>query len=151
MLEINIKNRAISQTTLPFNSMCNVNGITLGATGSGLFVLGGYNDNGSEIPMLLKSGVTDFGINNQKRFRFVHVTGEANGDCVFKMFADGVLVVTLDIIPDESGVFDVRAPVSRTAVGRQWQWQIENVDGAFVALYSVEALPVILHPGRNRG
>ena len=151
MLEVNLKARAISQSTLPFNSMCKVGDAYLGCTDSGLFTIGGYNDNGAEIPMLIKSGTTDFGIGNQLRFRRVYVTGEANGQCKFTLFADGIEAASLDIVPDDDGIFDVSVAVSRAHVGRQWSWKIENVNGSFVALYKVEALPIILHSSRSRG
>lgn len=131
--------------------MCNLNGVALGATSSGLFVLGGYNDNGAEIPMAIRSGTTDLGHANQKRFRFVYVSGESNGQCKFSFYLDGKLAGELDIIPNDDGIFDVRVPASRAVDGRWLYWEIENIDGSFVALYSVEALPVILHPGRSRG
>jgi len=53
MLEVNLKNRAISQTTQNFNSMCRFGDAYLGATSSGLFSIGGYNDNLVKIPALI--------------------------------------------------------------------------------------------------
>lgn len=151
MIYINLKNRAISQNTLPFNSMCKFGDAYLGCTDAGLFAIGGYNDNGAEIPMLMRSGTTDFGMGNQKRFRSVTVGGEANGNCKFSLYADGVLAAELDIVPDADGQFSETAYVSRAAQGRFWYWQIENVDGAFVAVYNITALPIVLHPGRRVG
>lgn len=151
MLELNLKNNAVTQTSVSFNSMCKFGDAYLGCTSGGLFSIEGYNDAGIEIPMAIRSGTTDLGNGNQKRFRFVYVTGESNGQCKFSFYLDGVLAGQLDIVPSAGGVFDVRVPVSRAVQGRWLYWEIENIDGSFVALYSVEALPVILHPGRSRG
>ena len=77
--------------------------------------------------------------------------GEANGNGTITIFADGVEVGTADIVPIDTGVFDVRIPISRAHQARYWSWQVENTAGAFIAPYSVKALPIILHSGRARG
>lgn len=151
MFELNLKNRALSQTTVAYNSMAKCGDKYLGCTDAGLFLIGGYNDHGVQIPMLMRSGMTDFGDGNQKRFRFFYVSGEANGNGTITIFADGVEAGTADIVPSDTGVFDVRIPISRAHQARYWSWQVENTAGAFIALYSVKALPIILHSGRARG
>ena len=151
MLELNLKNNAVTQTSVSFNSMCKFGNVALGCNSSGLYQITGYNDHGIEINALMQSGTTDFGVPNQKRFRSIHATGEANGDCKLSLYADGELACELDIVPDNTGVFDVKVPVSHVHVGRWWSWSFENVDGAFFALYSVSAVITVLHSCRNRG
>lgn len=96
-------------------------------------------------------GHDGLGRRQQKRFRFFYVSGEANGNGTITIFADGVEAGTADIVPNDTGVFDVRIPISRAHQARYWSWQVENTAGAFIALYSVKALPIILHSGRARG
>ena len=151
MLELNLKNRAISQTTVTYNSMAKFGDKYLGCTDAGLFLMGGYNDHGAQIPLLMRSGMTDLGNGNQKRFRYFYVAGEANGSGTITIFADGVEAGSSAITPNASGIFDVRIPISRAYLARYWSWQVENVDGAFIALYAVKAAPIILHHGRARG
>lgn len=150
MLDVNMKTRAASQTTVPFNSMCKFGDTYLGATDEGLFKICGYADNTVEIPALIKSGEMDFGTNSKKRFRFFYFGLETNGALLFKVYCDGVEAESYTVEPSVSGELTIRVPISREHVGRYWAWSVENVDGAFFALYSVRALPVILHPNRGQ-
>lgn len=120
----------------------------LAANESGVFLLGGADDNGAAINGLMKSGMTDFGIENQKRLRFFFFGLETDGELLLTIFCDGVQAAQYTV-SKTTGVQRIRVPISRVHQGRYWQWQVENVDGAFFALYSVEALPVILHSGRG--
>lgn len=146
MIELNLKTKAASQTTLPFNSMCKFGDVYLGATSEGLYQLHGYTDAGVAIPALIKSGMTDFGSNSVKRFRFFYFGLETTGPLTLKVFCDGTLAASLTVTVATKGQRTVRVPVSRQHAGRYWSWSIENVTGSFFALYSVQAIPVILHP-----
>ena len=146
MLEVNLKNRAITQHTRTFNSMCKFGDHYLGASSSGLFRIGGYNDAGVQIPALSKSGMTDFGMASLKRFRFFYFGLETTGSLILKVFCDGTLAAAHTVTPATKGQRTVRVPVSRQHAGRYWSWSTENVNGSFFALYSVQAIPVILHP-----
>ena len=150
MLELNLKTKAASQTTLPFNSMCKFGSSYLGATSAGLHTLGGYNDHGVAIPALIKSGNMDFGSTNNKRFRFFYFGLETDGNLLLKVYCDKVLAAEqYTVAPAETTSMRVRVPISRVHQSRYWSWSVENVSGAFMALYSVEALPLFLHPGRG--
>lgn len=150
MIELNLKNRAAAQSTIAFNSMCRMSdGTLLGANGNGVFKMCGYTDNGTAIPVLLKSGMLDMGTHHLKRFRFFYFGLEATGDLSLSVFCDGDLAASYTINIAESGVQSVRVPISREHQGRYWQWQVENTGGAFFALYSVKALPIMIG-GRQR-
>lgn len=145
MLEINIKTRAAAQTTKAYNSMCRFGGEYLGATSSGLFKIGGYVDDTQQINARIDTGKLDMGINNSKRFRFFYFGVDTSGYLKLSAFADGVLAFTQTV--KGKGLGNIRFPVPRTAQPRYWQFKLENVNGAFFALYSIKALPVVLHPG----
>jgi len=145
MLEINLKTRAAAQTTKAYNSMCKFGDKYLGVTDSGLFEIEGYNDSGVRIAARIDTEKMDMGINNSKRFRFFYFGVDTSGYLKLSAFADGVLAFTQTV--KGNGLGNIRVPVPRTAQPRYWQIRIENVDGAFFALYSIKALPVVLHPG----
>lgn len=147
MLEINLTNKAISQTTQAYNSMCRFGGEHLGATDTGLFRMTGYNDHGVQIPALIKSGMMDFGIAGKKRFRFFYFGLDATGSLKLSVYCDNALAGQYTV-ESATGTMNVRVPISRALQGRYWSWSVENVNGSFFALYSVEALPVILLPIR---
>jgi len=149
MLTINLANRAISQNTLPFSSMCQFGDTYLGATSSGLFSIGGYNDDGVSIPALIKSGDMDFGTHSLKRPRFFYFGIRSTGDVKLLIFCDGNLVTEYNVGSTGGDIKEVRVPVGRGANGRYWAWGVENVNGAFVALYSVKAIMLFMHPGQG--
>lgn len=147
MLELNLKSKAATQTTVQFNSMCRVGDTFVGATEMGLHRLCGASDNGVAISAMVRSGTFDFGAANQKRFRFFYFGVSATGKIKLKVYCDDVL--SGEYLADVDGDMTVRVPISREHQGRYWSWSIENISGAFFALYSVQALPVVLHPGRQ--
>lgn len=146
MLELNLKTKAATQTTKAYNSMCKFGDKYLGATGAGLFEIGGYNDNGSQIAARVDSGQFDSGMNNKKRFRYFYFGLETAGSLKLSVYGDGMLAGEYTVT-NKSGMQNVRVPISRSVKARYWQWRIENISGAFFALYSVEALPVVLAAG----
>ena len=150
MLELNLKNRAISQTTMTYNSMAKFGNIYLGATEQGIYQITGFSDHTIEIPALIKSGIFDLGVAQKKKFRSFYFSGEANGDLKVTIYADGIASEAFNITPDADGIFDFKITYPTNIKARYWQWQIENVNGSFFVLYEVTALPIVLHPGRNR-
>lgn len=149
MLQLNLKNNAASQTTENFNSMCRVGDKYYGASDTGIYRICGYSDNGVMIPALIKSGTMDFGMDNQKRFRFFYFGVETDGELLLKVYCDNVLAGQMTVVSKIAGMYQVRVPINRSYKSRYWSWSIENVTGTFFALSSVTALPVILHPGRG--
>jgi hypothetical protein len=147
MLELNLKNRAATQTTARFNSMCRIGNTFVGATSSGLYRMCGTSDNGVEIPAMIRSGLFDLGTPAMKRFRFFYFWLYATGQLLLRVYCDDVLAGEYRV--DCDGDMRVCVPISRAHKGRYWAWSIENVGGAFFSLYSVQALPVVLHSGRR--
>lgn len=148
MIEINLKNRAISQTALPFNSMCKFGDVYIGATSEGLFKLDGYNDDGAEIPALIRSGMFDLGTSNDKRFAYFHLGLEATGDMEMEIFCDGVSSYTAEIPYQEDGRRNVLVKIPKGLSARYWAFELRNVDGAFFVLHSVKIVPITLLSAR---
>ena len=144
MLELNLTNKAISQITLNFNSLCNFNNNYIGASNNGLFLLNGYNDNGVEIPALIKSGLIDFGTWHPKRGRFFYFDLETTGDLKLSIFCDGKDVAEYITSSNTTDVQRICIPIGSGNQGVWWSWQIENIDGCFFVLYRVDALMIIL-------
>lgn len=149
MIEINLPNRAAAQTTLAYNSACMFDGVPLGATSAGLYRVVGYTDHGTAIPALVKSGLLNLGLENKKRFRFFYFGIEASGPLTLTVHGDGVLAGRYTVSGLQPGLQVVRVPISREVNAWYWQWTVENSAGSFFVLHSVQALPVILHPGHQ--
>lgn len=147
MLEVNIKNRAVSQTTRQYNSICNFADKQLAVDSEGIKAVEGFTDSGQGIGAYIKSGKFDLGTERIKRLRFVYFGLEANGHIRLCLFVDDRLAGQL-IVPVQ-GRQEVRVPVSRKFEGRYWQWQVENMGGTFFVLYSVRVLPIPVHTGQR--
>lgn len=149
MIELNLTNRAAAQTTKGYNSACVFGDVALGATSSGLYQIGGYTDDTAAIPALVKSGLLNLGLENKKRFRFFYFGVEASGPLTLTVHGDGVLAGRYTVSGLQPGLQVVRVPISREVNAWYWQWTVENSAGSFFVLHSVQALPVILHPGHQ--
>ena len=149
MLELNLINNAAAQTTRNFNSMCMFSGAKLGVNGDGLYRISGYDDHGVAIPALIRSGNLNLGMENKKRFRFFYFGVEAAGTLTLTVHGDGVLAGQYTVSGLQPGLQVVRVPISREVNAWYWQWTVENSAGSFFVLHSVQALPVILHPGHQ--
>lgn len=149
---MNLKNRAISQVTQRYNSMCLVNGVPLAATDRGLIRIGGYSDNGEPIRAWMLSGKFDLGADNIKRFRYFYFGLKGDGDLRLSIWADDRLVRDY-VVPVEAhrGRQEIRVMVGRGAAARYWRWKVENVNGSFFSLYSVRALPCQVLTGQRGG
>ena len=151
-MRVNLKNRAITQTTQRYNSMCLHRGVPLAATDKGLVRIGGHTDCGAPIRAWMKSGKFDFGADNIKRFRYFYFGVKGDGDLKLSIWADDVLVREY-VVPVEAhrGRQEIRVMVGRGAAARYWQWQVANVSGSFFVLYSVRALPCQVLTGQRGG
>lgn len=144
MIEVNLKNRAASQSTLAFNSMCRFGDVYLGADSSGLHLLRDYNDNNTDIAALIKTGKFDLGTERKKSIRYFYFGIETDGQLTLTLYNDGVEVADYVIPYPGAGRQTVKVKVARGLRARFWEFKIENVDGCFFALYSVKIFPVVL-------
>lgn len=144
MFRVNLKNKAIVQTTEPFNSMCNFSGHSLGATEDGIFRICGYSDNGVAIPAVVRTGKVDLGTEREKRMAYVYLGVETNGQLELEVFCDDVSIGTFDVDVPGTGRQEALVKLPKGASARYWAFELRNVDGAFFVLYSMKLLPVVL-------
>ncbi len=143
MLQINLKNKAVTQTSESFTSMCRFNGAHLGVSNSGIFIICGKTDNGSGISAMIKSGVFNLKTERKKGARFFYFELETDGPLLLTIHCDGIEAANYQV-KGASGIQKIRVPISRRVRGTMWQWKVSNVDGAFFALYEVKILPIII-------
>lgn len=148
MLELNFANKATSKHTRDFNSMCRIGTEYFGANSTGLYLIGGDDDAGANITGIIKSGEMDFGMSNKKRFRFFYFHLKTLGRLTLKIYCDNVLAASYNVAPSVRGKRTVKVPIAKQYEGGYWAWSIEGVNGIDFDLYSVQALPIILHPNR---
>lgn len=144
MLEINTKNRAITQTTKAYNSMFVLpSGERYGLTSEGVFKIGGFTDDGNAVSAIVKSGNSDHGTARGKRIRFIYFGIETTGSLTITVYFDNVQAYEY-VVPASADTYKtVKIPIARRHRGSYIAWKIENTDGAFFALRSVKWIPVI--------
>ncbi len=147
-LNINLKNRATSQyVNYDFNSMVKFGGKVLGANSSGLFDLSGDNDNGVAISAYFTPIMTDFGIGNPKRMRYIYLGYESSGNLELDLQADEQNARSYEVESNKTGQQRKRVSIGRDGYGRYWSFTIRNLSGADFSVDSIEVMPVV----RNRG
>lgn len=145
-LSVNLSNLSIVQwCDFDFNSFCEIAGKYYGSNESGIFLLDGDDDAGTDIDAFAELPLSDFGISNMKRIRSVYVGGEANGGLTITIKDDenNSRLYTLNLTSgnvQSSG----KVAVDRAGIGRYWQIRIDNVGGAYFAIDSIEVLAIIL-------
>jgi len=141
---INIKGRQLSQfKNFTFNSMVKFNGTYLGANNLGLFELTGDLDDTEKILAELELVMTDMGIKNPKRLRYVYVGFETDKDLLLKVTVNESTVRTYTIKANKTAQQRTRVPIGRDIYGRYWSFNITNPSGGRFAIDSIDALPII--------
>ena len=145
-LNINLSILAVTQfCNYNFNSFCKIGDKYFGASDSGIFELEGDNDNGTDIDAFFELPVSDFGIENVKRIRKLYVGYEAKDDLTVtvKDNEDNARSYTLSYL-DYDRQNGGQVDVGRDGLGRYWQIRIDNTNGCYFAIDSIDLLPVIL-------
>lgn len=154
---LNTESKGLSRyTNYPFNSFAKVAGIWYGATSQGLFELGGSTDAGEQIHARIRLGLSAMGTRKLKRIPESFIGYSSTGTLLMK-------VITVEEVSGEKQAaiykMDVRAAgvtrENRIQFGRglksvDWDFELQNVDGADFDLQSIEFRPVVLDR-RTRG
>ncbi len=145
-LNINLSILAATQfCNYNFNSFCKIGDKYFGASDSGIFELEGDKDNGINIDAFFELPVSDFGIVNVKRIRKLYVGYEAKDDLIatVKDNEDNTRSYTLSYL-DYDRQNGGQVDVGRDGLGRYWQIRIDNTNGCYFAVDSIDLLLVIL-------
>lgn len=150
---VNAENSATTQfMNFDYTSYAEVGGLVL-ATGKngGLYsVAAGDLDGENEIDAFFTLPSSDLGVNNAKRLRFVHLGYESSGSLKFSMAFDNKTPFESTIPPRKEGLQRGKFSITRSESGRYLtSAKFENIDGCDFYFDDIEALPIILHSGRQ--
>lgn len=121
--------KATTMLSFGFNSLCEINGHQFGANDLGLFRLNdGTTDNGTVFTSKIVLATTDFGIEQNKRFRFVKIGFEALSTDPFTLYIwmDGV-ERSYTVTPRTNGPQRIVVPIGRDGQGRYCRVSISTV------------------------
>ncbi|MBF0337078.1 MAG: hypothetical protein HQL05_04530 [Nitrospirae bacterium] len=175
---LNLKNRALTQYQgYNFNSLATLQGITIGASQDGIFVLGGLTDNGAPIECSFETANTDYSTLSQgtlsppalKNISDVYVAlssahhADATAPIRLKVTTDNGLIQTC--YPTEAtyqgntetplsgageGIYRTRMRLSRGVVGRYWSIAVENIKGAFINVLGITPVLAMMRRGQQQ-
>jgi hypothetical protein len=140
-LVMNTQTGALSQyVNYPFNSMAMFNGVYLGASAEGLFVLAsGDLDNATFIQAAAKLNTTDFGTSFLKRIDRCYVGYRADGNLTLRVYTDEVNIRDYVIEAyGKEGLHGNHTRIGKGLAARYWQFELRNQNGADFQLNALE-------------
>lgn len=154
---MNTESRGVTRyTQYPFNSFAKLGGRYYGAHAGGIARLGGRDDMGEPIKAKLRLGMFDFGDRHLKSFSDVFIGMAASGQMLLKaIFVDDrsgeKSMAVYKIQPRPAGASrETRAKLGKGMKAVDWDFVLENVDGADFDLQSIQFYPTQLSR-RTRG
>jgi len=129
-----------------FNSLIEINGVSLGANSEGLYVLNsGDKDDSIGFTSTVRFAATDFGIHNFKRIRFLYIGVDTSNPFKVKISVDNQEPEIYSIKNQRSGLQRVHVPINRSLRGRYWT--VEIISSNWFRIDDIKLLPVILSSG----
>jgi hypothetical protein len=145
VLDYALQPRATTQyINYDFNSMVKFGDKYLGACDDGIFELDGDADNGDYIGAYFEPIVTDFGISNPKKVRFVFLGYEAAGDLLVTLAADEGAEQSHTVDSTKTGQQARRIPINRNMQGRYIATKISNVLGCDFGFDSMDMALIVM-------
>ena len=126
-----------------FNSMVKFGDTFLGACSDGIYELAGDTDDGDDIGAYFEPIVTDFGINNPKKIRFMFLGYEAEGDLIVTT-GDNRSWKSFTVDSVRTGQQWRRITGSRSVRGRYLTFGISNVGGCDFGFDSMDVAIIIM-------
>lgn len=127
-----------------FNSMVKFGDKYLGANDDGIFELDGATDDGEYIGAYFEPIVTDFGISNPKKVRFVFLGYEAEGDLIVTLSADEGNEQSRTVSSKKTGQQSTRVSVNRDMHGRYIKFGVSNVRGCDFGIDAMDVAIVVM-------
>lgn len=139
ILDTNLKNKATGQyLDFDANSMVKFNHAYWVAGEEGLYKLDLIDTTHEAYFITAKM---DFGINNDKRLRYVYLSLESTENLKLTINTEKVAAISYDIVVASEGQNDIRIPINRSLYGRFWTFKISgNCD---FSVDEIKILPII--------
>ncbi len=138
-IDTNLKNRASGQyINFNANSMAKFNRQYWAAGNAGLYLLDSVDTVNNAY---LLTATMDFGINNDKRLRYVYLSLESTGNLSLIINTEKVSARIYAVPISGTGQQDVRIPISRELYGRFWTFKISGV--CDFSIDEIKILPIL--------
>lgn len=149
MLILNTNLKSANATTqyhgFQIDSMCKTPSGFFVASPAGLMRYYGETDNTQRISAYFVTATMDFGINNDKRLRYVYLSLESVGDLALTVHTEKVAAQVYPVrVLSGVGQQDVRISIARSLHGRFWTFSLSNgMTGADFSIDEIKVLPIV--------
>ena len=145
VLDHNLQARATTQyINYDFNSMVKFGDKYLGACSDGIYELDGDTDDGDYIGAYFEPIVTDFGISNPKKVRFLFLGYESEGNLIVTLAANEGSEQSYVVDSIKTGQQERRISTNRNMQGRYITFRVSNVLGCDFGLDSIDVALIIM-------
>lgn len=146
---MNTKTKAVTEyVNFNFNSYAKFNDKYIALNKTGIYELGGSNDNSENIVASLKTGTIDTYTENINRLRDGYVTFRSDGDILLKSVGDEENERSYTVINSTvSKIHERRIKFQRGIKDRYFSFELTNVSGSTL---DIDKLRVALEPVRKR-
>ena len=139
-----MKSATTQFTGVEITSMAKFSHEYFATTENGLVKYSGEVDNiTTVIPAYFITATMDFGINNDKRLRYLYLSIETNGNIKVDIWTEKVASLSYTTDLTLVGQQDVRIPISRALYGRFWTFKVSNVLGSDFSIDEMKIQPII--------
>jgi len=148
-----IGSKATTQRTgFSFNSFFEMDGAFFGCSDDMLGLLGGDDDDGTDIDAYLKVGATDMGIGRPIRLAYLYASLETDGTVYITTTPnmDATRAVTKEFTPVTAEYHRHREKLGEGDIALLWGFEFGNVDGADFSLTMMEVLPIVKDSRKTR-
>lgn len=131
-------------TNYRFNSIAKIGANYYGASDTGLYLLEGDTDAGSDIDVRIRMGAFDFGNGYRSRVEQAYLGIRSDGRVVLRVIADDDKERWYETQALHGDLNTQRVKLGKGVNSRYWQFELVNRDGADIELEQIEFLPVTL-------
>lgn len=146
---INTESSGVTKyTNYPFNSFANIGGRYFGMTSAGVHALDADDDDGEDINARLRVGMTDMGTRLLKGVTEAYVGFTSDNKLLLRTITPNPVTGEREAVNYQMrGIGNAATAPQRFETGKgvkavDWDFELENIDGADFDLHSVEFLPV---------
>ena len=147
---------ATTYTNYPFNSFAQVGGQWYAACATGVYALGGDTDDGQDIAARLRLGMSSLGTRLLKRMADAFIGYTSDGTLLLRVITSdertGEKVAAVYKLAERPALAkrENRFRIGRGLKSVDWDFELENMDGADFALDQIQFAPLVLSR-RTRG
>lgn len=148
------KKATTKRTNYQFNSFIELNGTYYGLNSSGVYTLGGDDDDGTAISAYFETPASTLGSDEPLRLQYAYLSGEIESGGSMQLTItpnqDATRAVTKTITPVTDEYHKMAQKLGEGAIAGRWSFKLANVAGCNFYIQDMEVLPVEIRHRFNK-